>query len=52
MEHEEKTMCIAEKLLYIQQNLKAPKGQYNSFGDYHYSKDDKADSFKRIKKTE
>lgn len=36
MEHEEKTMCIAEKLLYIQQNLKAPKGQYNSFGDYHY----------------
>lgn len=36
MEHEEKTLCIAEKLLYIQQNLKAPKGQYNSFGDYHY----------------
>lgn len=34
MEHEK--MCIAEKLLYVQQNLKAPKGQYNSFGDYHY----------------
>ncbi len=27
---------IAEKLLYVQQNLKAPKGQYNSFGKYHY----------------
>ena len=26
----------AQKLLYVQQNLKAPKGQYNSFGDYHY----------------
>lgn len=27
---------ITQKLLYVQQNLKAPKGQYNSFGDYHY----------------
>ena len=27
---------ITQKLLYIQQNLKAPKGQYNKFGDYHY----------------
>ena len=27
---------IFEKLLYIQQNLKAPKGQYNSFGKYKY----------------
>lgn len=27
---------IAQKLLYVQQNLKAPKGQYNKFGDYHY----------------
>lgn len=27
---------IFEKLLYIQQNLKAPKGQYNSFGNYKY----------------
>lgn len=27
---------ITQKLHYIQQNLKAPKGQYNSFGDYHY----------------
>lgn len=26
----------AQKLLYVQQNLKAPKGQYNTFGDYHY----------------
>lgn len=27
---------IFEKLLYIQQNLKVPKGQYNSFGKYKY----------------
>ena len=32
----ESKKSIAEKLLYVQQNLKAPKGQYNSFGDYHY----------------
>lgn len=29
-------MNIYEKLLYIQQNLKAPKGQYNEFGNYKY----------------
>lgn len=29
-------MTVQEKLLHIQQNLKAPKNQYNSFGDYHY----------------
>lgn len=29
-------MTIQEKLLFVQQNLKAPKSQYNSFGDYHY----------------
>ena len=29
-------MNIYEKLLHIQQNLKAPKGQYNDFGNYHY----------------
>lgn len=29
-------MTVQEKLLHIQQNLKAPKSQYNSFGDYHY----------------
>lgn len=29
-------MSVYEKLLHIQQNLKAPKGQYNSFGDYRY----------------
>ena len=29
-------MNIQEKLLYIQQNLKAPKNQYNKFGDYKY----------------
>lgn len=27
---------IFEKLLYIQQNLKVPKNQYNKFGDYNY----------------
>ena len=29
-------MNIKEKLLKIQQELKAPKGQYNSFGKYKY----------------
>ena len=29
-------MTIAEKLMLIQQDLKAPKGQYNSFGKYKY----------------
>lgn len=29
-------MNIYEKLLYIQQNLKAPKNQYNQFGNFHY----------------
>ncbi len=29
-------MTIYEKLFYVQQNLKAPKNQYNQFGDYHY----------------
>lgn len=29
-------MNIYEKLLYIQQNLKAPKNQYNKFGNFHY----------------
>lgn len=32
----EEVRNITQKLLYVQQNLKAPKGQYNSFGDYHY----------------
>nr|DAK90351.1 MAG TPA: ERF superfamily protein [Caudoviricetes sp.] len=27
---------ITQKLLYVQQNLKAPKNQYNKFGEYHY----------------
>lgn len=27
---------VLEKLLFIQQELKAPKGQYNSFGKYKY----------------
>lgn len=29
-------MTIYEKLMYIQRELKAPKGQYNSFGKYKY----------------
>ena len=29
-------MSIHEKLMQIQQKLKAPKGQYNSFGEYNY----------------
>lgn len=29
-------MNIQEKLMYVQQNLKAPKGQYNRFGGFHY----------------
>ena len=29
-------MNLAEKLLYIQQNLKAPKNQYNKFGNFKY----------------
>ena len=33
---EQKKMNINEKLLAIQSELKAPKGQYNSFGKYKY----------------
>lgn len=29
-------MNIHEKLLQVQQKLKAPKNQYNKFGDFHY----------------
>lgn len=29
-------MNVYEKLLQVQQNLKAPKNQYNKFGDFHY----------------
>lgn len=35
-EAERQGMNIREKLLVIQSSLKAPKGQYNTFGDYHY----------------
>jgi len=31
-----KDMNIHERLVFIQQNLKAPKGQVNSFGNYSY----------------
>lgn len=33
---EEKQMNIYEKLLYIQNELKAPKNQFNKFGNYKY----------------
>lgn len=36
MEKENKKMTICEKLLAIQSELKAPKGQYNNFGKYKY----------------
>lgn len=29
-------MNVQEKLMYVQQNLKAPKNQYNDFGKFHY----------------
>lgn len=29
-------MNVYEKLLQVQQKLKAPKGQYNEFGNFHY----------------
>ena len=29
-------MTIYEKLLTLQQKLKAPKGQYSDFGGYYY----------------
>lgn len=32
----EKKSNIKDKLLHIQQHLKAPKGQYNNFGKYTY----------------
>ena len=33
---EAKKMGIYEKLMLVQQTLKAPKNQYNKFGNYHY----------------
>jgi hypothetical protein len=32
----EKTTGILEKIIAVQEKLKAPKNQYNSFGKYHY----------------
>ena len=29
-------MNVYEKLQHVQEALKAPKNQYNKFGDYHY----------------
>lgn len=36
METVEKKMCVYEKLAHIQNELKAPKGQFNKFGNYKY----------------
>ena len=36
METVEKKMCVYEKLAHIQNELKAPKGQFNKFGGYKY----------------
>ncbi len=45
-------MGIVEKLLAIQMELKAPKGQYNSFGDYNYrSCEDILEAVKPLLKT-
>jgi len=35
-QEEIKSMNVYAKLLYVQKNCKAPKGQYNSFGKYSY----------------
>ena len=35
METVEKKMCVYEKLAHIQNELKAPKGQFNKFGGYN-----------------
>ncbi len=29
-------ISVHEKLMFVQQNLKAPKSQYNKFGNFHY----------------
>ena len=36
MENQKDEMTLIEKLRFIQQNLKAPKSQYNKFGNYSY----------------
>lgn len=33
---EEQPRNVYAKLMHVQQNLKAPKGQYNKFGNFHY----------------
>lgn len=46
-------MDIYQKLLNLQQNLKAPKGQYNKFGNYNYrSCEDILEALKPIMKQE
>ena len=32
----DKTLLLHEKLMHIQHELKAPKNQHNSFGNYNY----------------
>ena len=45
----EKTMNIREKLVLVQSELKAPKNQFNKFGNYHYrSLEDIAEAVKPL----
>ena len=49
METVEKKMCVYEKLAHIQNELKAPKGQFNKFGNYKYrSREDILEAVKPI----
>lgn len=48
----EKNITLAEKLLNVQTELKAPKSQYNSFGKYAYrSAEDIVEAVKPLTKT-
>lgn len=45
-------MSVYEKLMNIQQELKAPKGQHNEFGNYNYrSCEDIQEAVKPLLKT-
>ena len=49
---DEKNITLAEKLLNVQTELKAPKSQYNSFGKYTYrSAEDIVEAVKPLAKT-
>lgn len=49
MEQKPDERRLPERLLAIQNELKAPKGQYNSFGKYKYrSAEDILEAVKRV----